>query len=123
MTDYEVHEVFVNARNKVDLDGWFRNGLAPYSEREKTRPRCALIAMSNDHFEHREGVSKAFCVANEIPPAPDKPGNFEYGWAVVDWNNDPARTKAEVLAAFDRAIAATAPAPWVELEAFEGVRA
>lgn len=34
--------------------------------------------------------------------------------AVVDWNNDPERTKAEVLAALDKCIAATAPEPDLE---------
>lgn len=84
------HEVLVAARNEIDRRGHCRG-----------------------YGEGGEG----FCVHQAIGWADSSPISEEASvlmkdlGATVEWNDAPERTKAEVLALFDRAIAATAPAP------------
>lgn len=106
------HEVLVAARNLIDRGGWAHRGHGDWTF-ERVGARCALNAITNNGAracsEYTDpvkelgaaiGCSDVTAAAAEIPR----------------WNDTPGRTKAEVLAAFDEAIAATAPEPFVELE-------
>lgn len=53
----------------------------------------AIGRMAGDSSALREGAREAFMDANDLERA------------VADWNDAPGRTQAEVLAAFDKAIA------------------
>jgi hypothetical protein len=105
------HERLVAARNKVDRDGWIRLGAVPYVERGPISS-CAQNAITNNE----EPDIKAWRPAADA--FADAAGIGHWSGIPV-WNDRPERTKAEVLAAFDRAIAATAPPPpdpqWSEL--------
>lgn len=94
------HEVLVRARNLIDRVGWLQ---------------CSVKG------HHDPG---GHCVATWVATvADDAPAEFEAMYAfgraigigslprIYEWNDAPGRTKDEVLAAFDRAIAATAPPP------------
>jgi hypothetical protein len=98
------HEVLVAARNLIDREGWIQN--AHYAP----EGRCVRGALSDVTRGKTDlgyyHATRAFSdVVDEV--------------LIGAWNDHPDRTKAEVLAAFDKAIAATAPEPpdpqWSEL--------
>jgi hypothetical protein len=62
---------------------------------------CALRAIIRVLAYGYAGVVQIFARANNIRPSSD--GSFE--WPVANWNDAPERTHADVMAAFDRAIA------------------
>ena len=100
------HQILVKARNLLD-----REGHAKHALRDETG-YCQLGARNMATFGTQRFVwghpdRKAFHAAKEaLTDAVGVPSE-----ELVDWNNAPERTKEEVLAAFDRAIAATAPPP------------
>jgi hypothetical protein len=95
------HEVLVKARNLIGRDGWVqRDWGAPGG------PRCAVGVISDSGGDGASRITARRAVAEAAGVEDDG-----WGGAVITWNNAPGRTKAEVLAAFDKAIAATAPEP------------
>ena len=94
----DVHEVLVAARNLIDREGWTQNhygrpgrGFCVYGACGAAEHGSALCG----------GYGPAEDVMRKVLGAPQ----------LAAWNDTPGRTKAEVLAAFDKAIAATAPEP------------
>jgi hypothetical protein len=101
----------VNARNKIDRVGWIRLGAVPCIALTPGAA-CALNAITDDEEDAIRlwrPAAEAFAEAAGI-------GHWS---GIPVWNDHRDRTKAEVLAAFDAAIAATAPPPpdpqWSEL--------
>ena len=101
------HEVLVKARNLLDRDGWtqgrFGDVGGPYCARGALvvaagAPRPATVPPSR----HCGALNSAYHLLQLIV------GVETIG---ADWNDTPGRTKEEVLAAFDAAIAETAPPP------------
>jgi hypothetical protein len=95
------HEVLVKARNPIaDPSWWCKGSYGGY----KNEPKCAVGAMEAIVGERATGsVESAFLKANNI--------DREQFSCVEVWNDARGRTHAEVLAAFDKAIQATAPSP------------
>jgi hypothetical protein len=98
-----VHEVLVAARNLIDREGWkqadFRYSFSPGPG------RCAYVALC----DVRNDIEMANAATNALVrfiPRSGCPNEDLY-----DWNDTPGRTKEEVLALFDKAIADTAPPP------------
>jgi hypothetical protein len=93
------HEVLVAARNLIAQGGWqqqygFNAG-----------PHCAVSAIftvTGDRDKKAEAIEALGSIL--ALPRISGPG-------VGDWNDRLGRTKEQVLALFDRAIAATAPSP------------
>ena len=98
-TQAEVHRVLVDARNGLARDGWAQRGM-PSVHKEGPSPHCALgwLPSHPDLFHSAADVLRRVIDLGA------------YG-CIAEWNDAPGRTKEEVLAAFDRAIAATAPPP------------
>lgn len=94
----DTHEVLVAARNLIDREGWADH--ARGGDRSPTGPQCAGLACTAAAGEWG-GVSLHAVVALQDVVGED----------LYQWNDTPGRTKEEVLAAFDKAIAETAPAP------------
>lgn len=94
----QAHDVLVRARNLIARDGWQRYH---YSDSADARrgPFCSTGAIQ---------------AAAEFGPT-WKPAQLVVerivGVYVTLWNDRDGRTEADVLAAFDKAIAATAPTP------------
>ena len=105
----EVHDVLVKARNLIDREGWHG--------REFSEPGgvCAgsAIERATDTPDPlaRRCVYDAFIAVNALPPVPALHPDINGVGAIVLWNDAEGRTKEEVLAAFDKAIAKTAPPP------------
>ena len=98
------HEVLVAARNLIDREGLWCGG---FDDGGGTSGTCTWIAL-REVGGFRRGRAAADALGRVNGMAPDASLSDLY-----DWND--SRTKEEVLAAFDRAIAATAPAPeWPE---------
>jgi hypothetical protein len=106
------HEVLVAARNLIDREGWkqaksrYEFGVGP--------GRCAYIALWDATMEGdcvTLVANRATDVLAEFIP---RSGGTSSG-DLYDWNDAPGRTKEEVLALFDEAIAATAPEPDLSL--------
>lgn len=114
----EVHRVLVEARNVQDKSAWF--GPPEEGDLEDEQPhRCALMSLCEAAEELREDPQPALAAFRAAAGIPDPPTPFPTN--IPGWNNAPGRTKAEVLAAFDRAIQATAPEPDTSfLEAQDG---
>jgi hypothetical protein len=95
METHEVHEVLVRARNLIDRHGWQQGDMGNANEGYCIEGACR--AAGSDYGDWSE-VRAPLGIA--IP---------------FVWNDEPGRTKEEVLAVLDAAIAATAPPPlWVE---------
>lgn len=100
------HEVLVAARNEFARRGHWQQG----NLETPTRGLCPILAFKKVGCldDQAVRVREAFAAAAGI----DK-------WGIPLWNDAPGRTKEEVLVAFDKAIAATAPPPpdpdWSEL--------
>lgn len=101
--EMDAHEVLVKARNYIDQKGWaYRRG---GWEREQPTGRCAMNAVTCEEVRaDRETESGALNLLAEAAGLTDL-------IEIPSWNDAPGRTKAEVLAAFDAAISATAPPP------------
>lgn len=99
------HEVLVAARNLIDQDGWWQSGHG-CSEGEHCVGLALLACGRNDDAERAAYVAFADATGLDV----SWPTGIDVT-PIYNWNDDPSRTKAEVLAAFDRAIAATAPPP------------
>jgi hypothetical protein len=93
------HEVLVAARNLIDRQGWCQQPGENFAVHG--RPQCALGALD---------LVEPNWIAAGVPHALYRhlPGDLG---SVVEFNDEPGRTKDEVLALFDKAIAATAPEP------------
>lgn len=87
------HEVLVAARNLIDRGGWIQGAVLT------SDGRCAVGAL-RDTGGALDTNDEPFWILRR-----------QVGTALSRWNDTPGRTKAEVLAAFDKAIAATAPSP------------
>jgi hypothetical protein len=89
------HEVLVAARNRLERVGWQQ-----YFSYD-AGPNCALghlrIVGGEDTYPSAAYHALKVAIGVEGP--------------IGKWNDTKGRTKAEVLAAFDRASAATAPPP------------
>lgn len=86
-----VHETLCKARNLIDRHGWCQHSFA------RGGMYCtlgAIKAVAKLDYQCREVLLSVLKVES-----------------VANWNDAPGRTKQEVLDAFDRAIAATAPLP------------
>jgi hypothetical protein len=99
------HEVLVTARNLLDREGWIQD----YTWTREGR--CTVGAVLTPHLT--EGSIEALELFADLIGCPRD-------WmAIAHWNDDPDRTKEQVLAVFDTAIAATAPPPpdpqWTEI--------
>ena len=88
---HPVRDLLVAARAKVS-DGWCQRGF------QKGDSYCALGAMY--------AVSHDMVVLNKAVYALARALGFSDPNGVVRWNDAPGRTKAEIVAGFDRAIAA-----------------
>jgi len=93
----DAHEVLVAARNLIDREGWRQDFGVEGVE------RCAVEAISDSTV----GIS-----ADDVSAVLASVLGVPNSWGLIGaWNDAPERTKQEVLDAFDRAIAATAPPP------------
>jgi hypothetical protein len=102
------HELLVAARNLIDREGW-KQAQARYSFGPGDG-RCAYVALCDACGFRTILANQATAVLARFIPRTDETANAD----LYDWNDHPDRTKAEVLALFDRAIAATAPEPTVD---------
>jgi hypothetical protein len=96
------HEVLVAARNLIDREGWKQDkdfGPGP--------GHCAYSAMCG--LFGPELANEAVDVL--VLGYGGRYGGHGTNAGLYRWNDEPERTKEEVLALFDEAIAATAPAP------------
>jgi hypothetical protein len=93
------HEVLVKARNRIERTGWTQALTGP-----RHGPNCIYAACS---WEAGTSVGTAKA-ANELRNALELK---HPRLSLMVWNDQSSRTKEEVLAAFDKAIAATAPEP------------
>lgn len=91
------HEALVQGRNRIE-GNW--GGWGP----GQPAGRCALGGLYGTHADPTawDGAVRALYRAIGIDPRVT---------TIPQWNDTPGRTEAEVLAAYDKAIAATAPAP------------
>src|SRR5688572_28847304 len=131
----DTHEVLVAARNAIDREGWIQFALeSPDGMCARGGLMCVgrrSISEGMDRQAARDLIATVdLALAAHLPSSPLEGANRapaewveRYGsdWAravcrIADFNNAEGRTKEEVLAAFDKAIAATAPEPYVELE-------
>jgi hypothetical protein len=95
------HEVLVKARNRLARrHGWHGRRVHLFGD-----ARCAGLAISDAAGGYHGAALRAFYAAT------GEAGAYAGPISIYRWNDAPGRTKKEVLAAFDRAIAATAPAP------------
>lgn len=101
------HEILVAGRNYIARHGWTQG----YEEYDHGGPACAAVACGwvadGDLLvfsDARNAAQNALAAAAGVSPH-----------ELPEWNDADERTEAEVLAAFDRAIAATAPAPDLSL--------
>lgn len=125
MTDMTVHELLVEGRNVV-ARGWCQDMLHTVEADQ----HCALGGLARAVVGDDRmicgwsGVGSyvvvpALAALDAAIPDDQRPPQRHIvrlgatsAWdRVVAWNNAPGRAQAEVLAAFDAAIAATAPAP------------
>lgn len=67
---------------------------------------AAAISGMRRSFDEHSLALRAFADANGLPYLVDCTGCACFADAVIDWNDDPARTLDEVLAGFDKALAA-----------------
>lgn len=116
----EIHEVLVRARNELDRRGLSKHRLEASSgevcvrgallradPRNGTHERIFSLTYEPDLMLSNLLEVKMFASMFPIArPWPLHPGDF-----AVHFNNHPDTTKEDVLALFDRAIAATAPEP------------
>lgn len=109
-----LHEDLVACRNHVDLKGWAhcRNGIWSY----ELSLESSCIGLSPDRLGLSNTRADAvFRCLIDTAGAANAQGLYA-------WNDDPSRTKAEVLALLDEAIAATSPPP-LDLDLSELVEA
>lgn len=108
----DAHEVLVRARNLIDdPKDWCGDAGSSVTR----GPRCAVHAIIHAYVGPG-AVSRPSVLDESLRGFGDVIGND--GAAVppiVRWNDDTRRTHAEVIAAFDKAIAATAPEPNLNL--------
>ena len=96
------HETLVAARNLIDREGWAQKRDGKWW-RENDGGKCASNAILRTAGECSDLAAwDVFRDVNGIGPRSAD---------LFAWNDAPGRTKEEVLAAFDAAIAATAPEP------------
>lgn len=104
-----VHEVLVKARNKLsDPAVWVKGGAIG---RDHRGPHCAATACGSvlPGTLHAKSADQGLWLETLRELA--KAAGLRHHQRVAPWNDAPERTHEEVLAAFDKAIAATAPAP------------
>lgn len=92
-TDSPVKTALIAARKLLEnSEAW---GGPPHA----TGNNCVYTTISGCEGRKTDAAQKAFCAANNI--------SYARGCVSIwNWNDKPERTHAEVLAAFDRAIAA-----------------
>lgn len=93
------HDALVAARNDLAINGWGSYGDEPRDA--SASGHCALGAFHGVvRTDTRKEALAALAAAMGVLPR-----------EIPNWNDARGRSKAEVLAAFDEAIAATAPEP------------
>lgn len=126
-----IHEILVDARNRIARVGWTQHTLV--NPQGNVCARGAILGCDFDHpvfgllgtaATARGALERSFSQAREVESVVREVlaesyelPKFSLRWddetALVHWNNDPNRTQQEVLDAFDKAIAKTAPEPHV----------
>jgi hypothetical protein len=97
------HEALVEARNLIERDGWCQWAAADGRGAHCMGGALGRVTQGDPNCTFTETELAAFRALGEAT------GTKDYG--IPGWNDKPGRTKEEVLAAFDRAIQATAPHP------------
>lgn len=114
MTTMNAHDLLVAGRNHIDRYGWFAGAAGPAGE---DQPRCTAAAIAQvldqANVDGRLGVEQRFSLRNEALQALTNAIGLTSMSRVSVWNDMPGRTKEQVLAKYDEAIAATAPLPAV----------
>lgn len=107
----ETVEILRRAKAEIERRGWMQGGYGDTRKPAATCPVCmegALqAAVHGDPFEYRQ-VSELDEAMEFLRTAADLDEDQALG---DDWNDDTDRTKEDVLAAFDRAIALASPPP------------
>ena len=105
-------EILIAARAKIEApERWTQGAYAKTAKRNKANPRSpratcwcilgAVAAVTGDNPNRPDrAISSGLAAAARVDA---------YNECVIEWNDTPGRTHAEVLAAFDRAIAAANP--------------
>ena len=90
----KIADILRNGKLLIETHGWGQgDGAMP--------PRggyCVLTAIGGDEGDYHYDAIRLFERANGIGPT-------GFGISVIGWNDAPERTKEEVFAAFDKAIA------------------
>lgn len=101
------HEVLVAARNYLEREGWAQGHWPDFGEwiypPDSPNATCASNVLKRLECDEPE----RWKARRELLKAIGRDDVAD----IFRWNDTPGRTKAEVLAAFDKAIAATAPDP------------
>lgn len=98
MNHVTTHEMLVAARNLIDREGHYRGS---WSNGRGYCIHSAIGAVTADYDFGPSTIATAHAASDLMQAR---------GYT-TDWNDAPGRTKAEVLAAFDEAVAETAQPP------------